>query len=746
MNRLKVLFLAILILFSLRSYSQGEDTVLPETNPESEQETEWTVLHLHNTEKLYDGVSKVFKNTTVDENKASFPSDNDIFAVKFDRYLKRNKEELNKKKIVLLRFLMDKDNNFSSEQKKILSETAEKNGFKIRFETVKIDWDARRRKLAESADRIIDNSISEDIKNKNDISIEIKKTKKGFRKFWNDIYETPTRSEVYGGVTKGVITMALTMGAWSAMGMNSAQTVFWVLTAEHILQEIFFGPYIKTYVNFLYKKVKAKAGDLGVTLWGNVQGFVLFSFDKFLIYTANMGTAPWDPTYLASYFGMATVGSLLGGFMPIGVFKLIQKGYINRSTGMVSMQALDLVMPLEGALLAFDSPYLIWVFSIHQLLKFGVYVAGVSLEQKGSLIMVPSELYDTEEAKAYLNLDSIASSNIFKTAEKTLEFLKDESIPMGLKVNFLKYIDKVIKTDVELINNNEKFKEILKDILTVTSNFLVEEGQKLQSEINENNKKTGFKALFTNQEGDVELGYNFKSLSHFWETANQVKKNTTYVNSLKKKMKMLDKMDQILSGMPLNDYGIDLPIRDLTLGADLGVVGGKFDKSKSGDVLFGTRLLSDSEALMLLSNKTGSLTMDLDFQIEELMKIWAERDGVLGVGDMVLCFGHGDGYSEEGIYEYVLRKYFDGKYDSGKWFLVLSGALFAYSSEVGELTLLKSSIPAIRSVYEFSGLLNTSFYSYMAKSASENLKMFEGSQVYMERFNKGYELVRSVKK
>ncbi len=190
-------------------------------------------------------------------------------------------------------------------------------------------------------------------------------------------------------------------------------------------------------------------------------------------------------------------------------------------------------------------------------------------------------------------------------------------------------------------------------------------------------------------------------------------------------------------------YTIDV---DLKTGADLGVVGGKFDKSKSGDVLFGTRLLSDSEALMLLSNKTGSLTMDLDFQIEELMKIWAERDGVLGVGDMVLCFGHGDGYSEEGIYEYVLRKYFDGKYDSGKWFLVLSGALFAYSSEVGELTLLKSSIPAIRSVYEFSGLLNTSFYSYMAKSASENLKMFEGSQVYMERFNKGYELVRSVKK
>ena len=763
MSVFKTLFTALILTISTGLYSQSgppdsqdAQETLPESNPNSDQETEWDVLHLHNTEKPYDGVNKAFGKTTVENSKVSFPSDNDLLGVKFDRYLKRNKADLNKKKIVLLKFLMDKEHNFSSEQKKILLEVAKKNGFKIRFETVKIDWQARRDKLAKAGDEIIDNSVPDEYKNDQDVSIEIKKTKRGFRKFWNDIYETPTRSEVYGGVTKGVITMALTMGAWSSMGMGAGCTVFWVLTAEHILQEIFFGPYIKTYVNFLYKKIKAKTGDLGVAIWGNVQGFVLFSFDKLLIYMANFGTPPWDPTYLAGYMGMATIGGVLGSFMPVGVFKLIQKGYINRSTGMVSMQALDLVMPVEGALLAFDSPYLAWVFGIHQTVKFGVYVAGRLAQQRGTMIMVPSDVYETDEAKSYLNLDAVPNSELFRSSEKTLEFLKDESIPRALKVNFIKYINKIFETDGELIDSSPEFKGVLKDILETTATYLDEEGKTLKAEIELKSKKAGFKAMFLNEDGDFELGYSFKSWSHFWATTDQVRKDSSAVGTLKKKMKMVNTMMATLSSIPYETYGLEIsesaqniikgnsqidPDLDGNLVSTDGTIPTKPDNISSITGLTGSSEMSEAEVLETLSARTGSSSTSVEDQLSELMNLWADNDGMLTEVDREICFG--DGYDgKSGIYQYV---YSNLKGDEAQFFLILSGALFHSSNDVGYFNLCRSELLEISTVYKAFGLTSVESVAYIRKSLKTR-PTFKSNLLFVTRFDAGFNSAKIIKK
>ncbi|MEI6093309.1 MAG: hypothetical protein WCQ47_06465 [bacterium] len=555
----KALTLLLLFILSSSVLIYAQDITPPLQDPMVDKDIEWVVLHMHNTESPYEGVKKAY-GTTVDQKDVNLPpvSDDDLFGIKFERYLESNREDLNKKGITFLRFVMDKANNLSAKQKKMISDIAAKHSFKIRFETIKVDWEARKKRLQNSAEQIIDESVPSDIRETTDIRPEIEETKSGFRKFWNDIYEQPTRTEVAGGVTKGVITLTLTLGAWASMGMGPGVMVFWVLTAEHIAQEIFFGPYIKTYVNFLYKKIKAKTGDLGVAVWGNIQGFTLFSFDKLLIYLANFGTPPWDPKYLAGYWGMATVGSMLGSFMPIGIFKLIQKGWIGRGTGMVSMQALDLIMPVEGALLAFDSPYLIWVFSIHQAFKFGVYLTAVAANQRGTIIVMPEDLYNTPEAKEYLNISSVPRSDLFKSSERTKVFLEDENIPMALKVNFAKYIRKIFDKEQDLIKTRPEFKKILTEILETTITYLDKTNMELSIEIKKNEGKSDFKNLFLKETGDLESGYSYTGWDTFWKNANERKIASKQQSALNNKLTMANKMfDQILN-INFDEYEINL--------------------------------------------------------------------------------------------------------------------------------------------------------------------------------------------
>ena len=775
MSALRIFLLALIFLVSGTGYTQ----TLPEYDPKSDQTTEWDVIHLHNTEKPYEGVNKAMGTTSSNET-VSFPSDNDLLGVKFDRYLKRNKKDLENKNITLLRFVMDKENNFSAEQKNMLSEVAKNNGFKIRFETVRIDWEARRQKLQQAGEEIIDESVPEELRNKAEVEIEIKKTKKGFRKFWNDIYETPTRSEVYGGVTKGVITMALTMGAWAGMGMEPASALFWVLTSEHILQEIFFGPYIKTYVNFLYKKVKTKAGDLGVAMWGNVQGFVLFSFDKYLIYLGGLGTGPWDPQYLAGYFGMATIGSLLGGFMPVGVFKLIQKGYINRSQGMLSMQALDLIMPVEGALLAFDSPWLGVIFGIHQAVKFGVYIGGRILPQKGTLIMVPSDVYNTSEAQSYLNLEAIPSSDIFKSEEKTLEFFRDEAIPRAVKANFMKYINNIFNKDAELVKNNPEFRGILKSVVEATAVYVGEEEIKLNNEIKENIGKTGFSAMFKNEKGDFELGYSFSSWSHFWATANQVRKDSSYVSLLKKKLKTINKIKELAAGIAFEEFGIDLsesakniikgtnldgPDTDLTVSLqDEPIVKGPGGSEQSIDNVitkdplgvrsnlkyFSPQKMTDWDALHNLKSRTGCGFLTLPEQLEKLMELWVAAKGQFTEQDLKLLFGEAE--NDIGLYDYLydLVKEDVAVSEDIKFFLVLSGALSYNAYFEGVSNISRTGIKLISSAYVDLGVISINTTEYVKENIETRTIFVQSNrrnvELLVKRFDAGFNAVKVIKK
>jgi hypothetical protein len=318
------------------------------------------------------------------------------------------------------------------------------------------------------------------------------------------------------------------------MGMGPASLVFWTLTGVHILQEIFFGPYIKTYINFLYNKIKPKAGDVGVAVWGNIQGFVLFSFDKYLIYLAGLGTGPWDPVFLAGYWGMATIGSALGGLMPVGVVKLTQKGWITRNQGMLSMQALDLVMPIEGALLAFDSPYLIWIFSIHQAAKFSVYVAGRLAKQKGNAIFIPKSLYEMGEVNDYINTGGIPNNDLFESAEKTRDFLNDDKIARAYKVNFVKYIKNILDTEQNLLEENTRFKELLMGIVTEMNDYVKKQSKNIMTEISLNSHKADFKNWFLNEPADFESGYAITSWSNFWKNINNRATASREIKNLKK--------------------------------------------------------------------------------------------------------------------------------------------------------------------------------------------------------------------
>lgn len=514
----------------------------------STSETEWVILHLHekNT-SINENIDKDF-GLVKEETTEQFPSNDALFGIKFHNYIEKNKEEFKKRGISLLRFVLDNADNFSSQQKKILSQVAKAHGMQIRFETVKIDWEKRQRELEKQSEKIIDsdNTI---------VDQEKTEAKKGFKKFWNDIYEPPTRAEVYGGITKGIVTLTLTMGAWTSMGMGPASLVFWTLTGIHILQEIFFGPYIKTYINFLYNKIKPKAGDVGVAVWGNIQGFVLFSFDKFLIYLAGLGTGPWDPVFLAGYWGMATVGSALGGLMPVGVVKLTQKGWISRNQGMLSMQALDLVMPIEGALLAFDSPYLIWVFSIHQAAKFSVYVAGRLAKQKGNAIFIPKNLYSMGEVNDYINTGGVPNNDLFESVEKTRDFLNDDKIARAYKVNFVKYIRNILDTEQELLKENTRFKELLMGIVVETNDYVSKQGNKIMAEINLNSHKSDFKNWFLNEPGDFESGYAITSWSNFWKNINNRTIAGREVKNLKKDLRMINLMTREIQTMDLQVFG-----------------------------------------------------------------------------------------------------------------------------------------------------------------------------------------------
>ncbi len=387
-------------------------------------------------------------------------SENEILKASVEKYLEKRKDEIRKNKISIIRFVIDQHSEFGKEKRTIIKNLAAKYKIKVRFEKVTIDYDSRKEILTDAGLKKIDDELELN-------EIEEKKVENKLKSFWNDIYEKPTPKEVAGGAFKGTTTLVLTMSAWANMGLSVKSPIFYILSANHFAQEIFFGPYIKTYINFLMKKIRPIKGDLGVTLYGNLQGFTLFSLDKYLLhlYDPVNISGPWDPVFLSSYFGLSFFGSMFGGFLPSGIHKLTVKGWTTSSNGSIIMQLMDLIMPIEGALLAFDSPLLFPIFIVHQMAKFGVYLLASALPARGMISLIPEQLREDSIINDKYAFDALPEHDFIDNQIKVGKFLNNDTIALKSKLDFIKYV-RYITTTQELGGSyRTQFKNIIQQYI-----------------------------------------------------------------------------------------------------------------------------------------------------------------------------------------------------------------------------------------------------------------------------------------
>ncbi|MFH1727699.1 MAG: hypothetical protein ABIA04_04705, partial [Pseudomonadota bacterium] len=155
-----------------------------------------------------------------------------------------------------------------------------------------------------------------------------------------------------------------------------------------------------------------------------------------------------------------------------------------RSYGLMSMQAADAVMPLEGAFLAIDNPYLWHIFVTHQLAKFSFYLAGRFLPPRGMLSFIPQgyEGAFPEEAQLFAGLPLF---EMFSTQEKISEFLESSEYSNKDKLNFLNYLLKIHKKDKAVLAETPEFADIVDSTVDVyvkhVKDFLL--GKELEKEI-----------------------------------------------------------------------------------------------------------------------------------------------------------------------------------------------------------------------------------------------------------------------
>lgn len=125
---------------------------------------------------------------------------------------------------------------------------------------------------------------------------------------------------------------------------------------------------------------------------------------------------------------------------------------------------------------------------------------------------------------------------------------------------------------------------------------------------------------------------------------------------------------------------------------------------------FGTSM-SGSEVISELSGRTGSSSLDLEEQLDLLMQIWSEKNGILSDTDSLLLFGTEE---KKGIYDHIYKLTLNGKLsevETLQFFLVLSGALAWQNQKIGVSDfgrLSRSSTNLIIDSYDSYGLLSTS--------------------------------------
>jgi hypothetical protein len=592
------LLLALVLFGSAGVFAQGS---IEPPLPDPHKTTEWTFLHIHDTERPYEGVNRGF-GVTADKEAVNMPefSDIDIYAAKFETYLKDNGQVFEQRKIKRVRFILDSENNLTREQREMLTAVAKANGYKIKFEVMKIDWEGRYRKLvkegADNIEELIPDYVLEKL-NKKQRAEEVKRARSGFLSWTKKYYEKPTRRDVSFGTTKGVITLGLTMAAWKLGGMQVTDAVFWVLTAEHVLIETFFGPYQRTYMNFLYNKVKDVSGNIGMNAWGMFLGFTMMSIDAAIIFWSGVcekALAPWDPIYLAGYFGMTFIGSLLGGFMPVGIYKLIQKGWMTKDVSINTMVGLDMLMPVEGVLLSMKSPYLQQIFIIHQAVKFGIFILGNNVaKSKNSLVMIPKDIYDSKELQGIFEYRKIPDSRAIKIPERTREFLESNDTPRQVKVAFAKYIKRLLKDEKGLIEANPEFKQIVTDIVAVLVGYTDKVGANEFVEFEKLRPYSKTSNIFLNDPEDLKSGYRTGFLGKgFWKNADYIYSRKGESKRLKREMTTARYILAEIFDMPLADYKFDFDqetvarLEKFKMITALSEMGTKYDLTQSENVSF----------------------------------------------------------------------------------------------------------------------------------------------------------------
>ena len=569
---MKKFFYSLLVMAMLASgvaFAQtgggGKDNLQPPL-PDPEKTSEWIMLHMHNTEKPYQGVDQIF-GTTVDRDDVTMPkiSDDDLFAKKFDLYLQENKADLDKKNIKYVRFVLDKQENLSKEQKEMLRNVAKTYDLSVRFEVIKIDWEGRLKTLIKQGETNLKGQIPDYVMEKwkkegRDIDAEVAKSKQQYRAWWKGLYEKPTRRDWAMGTVKGVLTLGSTAAGWIYGGINPGHVIFWVLTIEHIGIELFFGPLQRTYMNFLYNKLRPKVGDFGLNLWGQALGFSMFFADLTLMWYAGFGdVAPWrDSVFWGGYLSMTFVGSLLGGFMPVGIYKLVQKGWMSRDASVTTVMSMDLLMPLEGVLMRFKFPYMMELFGLHQAAKYSIYLAGQLKGPKNTLVVMPKSIYESDQIKETFQFDKVPNSQIFRTKEKTLEFLRSKTIPNDAKLAFVEYVSSLLRNEKELIEQNKEFKGIVSDLIASMLTYVDENGTEIPQRIEDKKPEARLRNFFLKNPEDLESGYDVRVWRDFWKKGNIISPARSEIKRLKKELNVSKWMVDALLTMPISEYNFEM--------------------------------------------------------------------------------------------------------------------------------------------------------------------------------------------
>ena len=403
----------------------------------------WDVIHIYGDPSI-SPKSLPLQEAMPGFSAATSPEAEDqLFQVKLDRYIQHNLATMKEHKISLVRFVADQQSPMSKSQQAAIRETLKKYGLSPRFETITIDWDKRQKLLAEQGNNK-GHEFAEQIEGTKAKEFFTENYHLGISAFFKDIYTRPEKSEWAGGTVKMSTTIAITTTAWQAMGVSATSPIFWVLSTKLFFTELMFGPYIKTYLNFLGKKVAKTFGDGGVAMYGQIQGFLLFSFDKYFLhlYDPSKISPPWDPHFLMNFFGVSFLGGLMGSFLPSGIIKLTTKGWLSRSAGSINMQMLDLIMPLEGAFLAMDSPWLWPIFLIHNGIKFSYYLAGSLLPTRGQIIFTTSNIAKSDEFLREFTPEQIINRRYFEEQLGILRYLESKNVSSRDKITLLKYFSK----------------------------------------------------------------------------------------------------------------------------------------------------------------------------------------------------------------------------------------------------------------------------------------------------------------